>query len=170
MDLQAWIPVTLATVYNFICEHQPEENGDDGGGDEDNPQLIGGGVDVDDDDAERNEGFDECDERRDQIAGEMWAQYSAEHMSHSSVTFTHYWPGSRCDIIGVSNGPADAADRMTIGLVMGQPTVKFKWPPVSWQWGWWANGAADSGFGGLMGQPTGQVEVTTSQLTVGLVG
>ena len=71
--------------------------------------------------------------------------------------FSHFssdWPGSGHDIIGVSNYPVDVADCMTIGLVMGRLTVKFKWPPVSQQWGWWANGAADSGFGGLMGWPT----------------
>ena len=82
--------------------------------------------------------------------------------------FSHFsgdWPGSGRDIIGIGNSPADVADRMTIGLVMGRPTVKFKWPPVGRQWGWWANGAAnmasssnnqsaDSGIGGLMGQPT----------------
>ena len=73
------IPVTLAAVFNFTCEHQPEENHDDGGEDEDGSQPIGRRVEVDDDDVERNEGFDECNERRDQIAGEMWAQYLAEH-------------------------------------------------------------------------------------------
>ena len=73
MDLQAQITVTLATVFNFTCKHQPEENCDDGGEDEDGSQLIGGRVEVDDDDVERNEGLDECDERRDWIAGEMWA-------------------------------------------------------------------------------------------------
>ena len=82
MDLQAQIPVTLATVFNFTHEHQPEENHDDGGEDEDGSQLIGGRVEVDDDDAERNEGFDECNERRDWIAGEMWAQYLAEQTHH----------------------------------------------------------------------------------------
>ena len=90
--------------------------------------------------------------------------------SHSSVTFTGYWPGSGHDIIGISNGSVDVANRMTIRLVMGWPTVKFKWPPVGRQWGWWANGAADSGFGGLMGRPTGQVQVITSRPTGGLVG
>ena len=105
--------------------------------------------------------------------------------------FSHFsgdWPGSGCDIIGISNGPVDAADCMTIGLVMGWLTVKFKWPPVGRQWGWWANGAADmarssnnqlanrasssnyqladSGIDGLMGWPTGQVQVITSWLTV----
>ena len=84
--------------------------------------------------------------------------------------FYHGWPVSGCVIIGISNSSVDVANHMEIGLVMGQQTVKFKWPPVSQQWGWWANGAADSRFGGLMGWPTGQVQVTTSQPTVGLVG
>ena len=108
------------------------------------------------------------------------AWWAREDAAHSSVTFTCYWPGSRCDIIGISNGPADAANRMTIGLVMGWPTVKFKWPPVGQQWGWWANELADraswsdhqladSGVGGLMGWPTWQDQVITSRPTVGLV-
>ena len=82
------------------------------------------------------------------------------------------------------------ANHVTIGLVMGWPTVGVgglmgwltgKVPVillVSRQWDWWTNGSADkasssnyqlanSGIGGLMGQLTGQVEVTTSQLTVG---
>ena len=95
------------------------------------------------------------------------------HAHFQTSVFSHFssdWPGSGHDIIGVSNGPADAANCMTIGIVMGWTTVKFKWPPVGRQWGWWAKGAADSGFGGLMGQLTGQVEMTTSQPTVGLVG
>ena len=79
MDLQAPIPVTLARVFNFTCEHQPEEFCDDGGEDEDGSQPIGGRVEVVDDNVERNEEFDECNERRAQIAGEMWAQYLAEH-------------------------------------------------------------------------------------------
>ena len=95
--------------------------------------------------------------------------------------FSHFyrgWPVSRHDIIGISNGSVDAADHMTIGLVMGWLTVKFMWPPVGWQWGWWANGSANrasssnyqsanSGIGELMGWPTEQVQVTTSRPTVG---
>ena len=69
----------MATVYNFIRDQQPEEDGNDGNEDEDD-QPIGGGVDVDDAEAEQNEGLDEDNERRDQIAGEMWAQYLAEHV------------------------------------------------------------------------------------------
>ena len=69
----------MATVYNFICDQQPEEDGKDGNEDEDD-QPIGRGVDVDDDEADQNEGLDEDNERRDQIAGEMWAQYLAEHV------------------------------------------------------------------------------------------
>ena len=46
MDLQAQIPVALAAVFNFTCEHQPEENHDDGGEDEDGSQPIGGRVEV----------------------------------------------------------------------------------------------------------------------------
>ena len=81
IDIQTWIPVTLATVYNFICDQQPEEDGKDGNEDEDD-QPIDRGVDVDDDEAEQNEGLDEDNERRDQISGEMWAQYLAEHVRH----------------------------------------------------------------------------------------
>ena len=47
------------------------------------------------------------------------------------------------DMIGISNGPADVANHMTIGLVMGWLTGKFKYPPVGQQWGWRANGVAD---------------------------
>ena len=78
IDIQTQIPVALAAIYNFIHNQQPEEDGKDGNEDEDD-QLIGGGVDVDDDEAEQNEGLDE-DNERDQIAGEMWAQYLAEHV------------------------------------------------------------------------------------------
>ena len=60
-------------------DQQPEEDGKDGNEDEDD-QLIGRGVDVDDDETEQKEGLDEDNERRDQIAGEMWAQYLAEHV------------------------------------------------------------------------------------------
>ena len=49
IDIQTRIPVALATVYNFICDQQPEEDGNDGNEDEDD-QPIGGGVDVDDED------------------------------------------------------------------------------------------------------------------------
>ena len=45
------------------------------------------------------------------------------HQTHSSVTFTGYWPGSGCDIIGVSNGPVDMADHIRIVLVTGWLTV-----------------------------------------------
>ena len=79
IDIQTWIPVTLAAVYNFIRDQQPEEDGNDGNEDEDD-QLIGRRVDVDDDEAEQHEGLDEDNERRDQITGETWAQYLAEHV------------------------------------------------------------------------------------------
>ena len=65
MDIQTWIPVALAAIYNFICKQQPEEDGEDGNENEDNLQLISRGVDVDDNEAEQNEGFDEDNERRD---------------------------------------------------------------------------------------------------------
>ena len=74
--IQTQIPVALAAVYN---DQHPEEDGNDGNEDEDD-QPIGGRVDVDDDEAEQNEGLDEDNERRDQITGEMWAQYLAEHV------------------------------------------------------------------------------------------
>ena len=79
IDIQSRIPVALAAIYNFIHDQQPEEDGEDGNEDED-VQLIGRGVDVDDDETEQKEGLDEDNERRDQIAGEMWAQYLAEHV------------------------------------------------------------------------------------------
>ena len=81
IDIQSRIPVALAAIYNFIHDQQPEEDGQDGDEDEDEDvQPIGGGVDVDDDEAEQHEGLDEDNERRDQIAGETWAQYLAEHV------------------------------------------------------------------------------------------
>ena len=80
IDIQSRIPVALAAIYNFIHDQQPEEDGKDGNEDEDD-QPIGRGVDVDDDKAEQNEGLDEDNERRDQITGEMWAQYLAEHVN-----------------------------------------------------------------------------------------
>ena len=79
IDIQTQIPVALAAIYNFIHNQQPEEDGKDGNEDEDD-QPIGGGVDVDDDEAEQNKELDEDNERRDQITGEMWAQYLAEHV------------------------------------------------------------------------------------------
>ena len=51
--------------------------------------------------------------------------YHVEYNRHSSV-FSHFsgdWPVSGCDIIGISNSPADVADHIRIVLVMGQPTV-----------------------------------------------
>ena len=41
MSLQAWIPVALATVHNFIQEHEPEEEENDD--DPNDLQPIGGG-------------------------------------------------------------------------------------------------------------------------------
>ena len=54
----------MVTIYNFICNQQLEEDGEDGNEDEDDLQLIGGGVDIDDDKAEKNEGLDEDNEIR----------------------------------------------------------------------------------------------------------
>ena len=39
------------------------------------------------------------------------------------VTFPSDWPVSGRDIIGISNGSADMADRTTIALVTGQLTL-----------------------------------------------
>ena len=79
MSLQAWIPVTLATVHNFIWEHKPEEEEKDN--DSEDLQPIGGGVgDGDDEVAEINDGLGQHDDRRDQIAKDMWAQYIDEHL------------------------------------------------------------------------------------------
>ena len=57
IDIQTWIPVILATIYNFICDQQPEKDGEDGNEDEDDLQLISRWVDVDDNEAEQNEGL-----------------------------------------------------------------------------------------------------------------
>ena len=82
MSLQARIPVALATVHNFIQEHKPEEE-------EMMMTLmifslhIGGGVGDDDDEAaEIHDGLGQHDDRRDQIAKDMWAQYIDEHLCH----------------------------------------------------------------------------------------
>ena len=81
MSLQTWIPVTLAAVHNFIQEHEPEEEENDN--DPNDLQPIGGGVDDDDDEvAEINDGLGQHDDRRDQIAKDMWAQYADEHLHH----------------------------------------------------------------------------------------
>ena len=74
MSLQARIPVTLARVHNFIWEHEPEE--EENNNDPNDLQPIGGGVGDDDDEvAEINDGLGQHDNRRDQIAEDMWAQY-----------------------------------------------------------------------------------------------
>ena len=78
MSLQAWIPVVLATVHNFIWEHELVEEDEP-----DDLQPIGGGVDDDDEvEVERNDGLDQCDNRRNWIAEDMWAQYVDEHLHH----------------------------------------------------------------------------------------
>ena len=79
MSFEAWIPVTLAAVHNFIQEHEPEEEENDD--DPDDLQPIGGGVGDDDDEAaEIHDGLGQHDDRRDQIAKDMWAQYIDEHL------------------------------------------------------------------------------------------
>ena len=81
MSLQAWIPVALAAVHNFIWEHEPEE--EENNDDPDDLQPIGGGVGDDDDEAaEIHDGPGQHDDRRDQIAKDMWAQYIDEHLCH----------------------------------------------------------------------------------------
>ena len=95
MPLQVRIPVALAALQNFIREHEdkpepepepePENNDEfhaiggrvDGDDDGDEFHTIGGRVD---DEAEENSGFDEPDERRDEIAAAMWTQYLQEHV------------------------------------------------------------------------------------------
>ena len=73
------------------------------------------------------------------IAPQMYPiSWASQCSCNGYSVFSHFssdWPGSGRDIIGISSSPADVANGMTIGLVMGQPTVKFKWPPVGWQWG-----------------------------------
>lgn len=80
MLVQARIPVALATLHNFSREHEPEDD-EDSEDELDDERPVGGRVDNDDDDAERNDGFDEQVEgRRDTIAEAMWTQYLAEHV------------------------------------------------------------------------------------------
>ena len=79
MSLQAQIPVALATVHNFIWEHEPEE--EENNNDPNDFQPIGGGVGNDDDEvAEINDGLGQHDDRRDQIEKDIWAQYIDEHL------------------------------------------------------------------------------------------
>lgn len=78
MALQARIPVALAALYNFIRIREQEQEGEVN--DEDELHPIGGWVGDGDDEAERNEGFGEFNERREQIAVAMWAQYLEEHV------------------------------------------------------------------------------------------
>ena len=80
MSLQAQIPVALAMVHNFIQEHEPEEEENDD--DPNDLQPIGGVGDEDDEVAEINDGLGQHDDRRDQIAKDMWAQYIDEHLCH----------------------------------------------------------------------------------------
>lgn len=80
MSLQVRIPLALAALHNFIREYEPEDDeGEDGDDVIHNPQPVGGTVEGDDDEAEGNDGTDQRDERRDQIARDMWTQYVEEH-------------------------------------------------------------------------------------------
>ena len=80
MNIQAYIPVALTVVHNFICWHELVE--DDETEDEDGPGG-GGAEDVDDgnDGAELDGvGINKLDARRDAIVSIMWDQYSQEHI------------------------------------------------------------------------------------------
>ena len=77
LEIQACIPAALATVYNFICHHEPGE-------DEiiNNKKLISGMAENDDDNAEWTDGgVGEQDTSRDSIASAMWEQYQMEHVN-----------------------------------------------------------------------------------------
>ena len=81
MEIQACIPASLAAVHNFICCCQLEEV--DEIDKEDDDALIGGWVDVDDNDnaAEPADiGLNEPDAQRDGIVTAMWDQYIQEHI------------------------------------------------------------------------------------------
>ena len=78
MNIQAYIPVALTVVHNFIHCHEPVE--DDETEDEDGPGGRGA-EDVNDgnDGAELDGvGINEPDVRRDAIASIMWDQYLQE--------------------------------------------------------------------------------------------
>ena len=81
MEIQARIPASLAAVHNFIhcCQLEEEEEIDD----DDEDVLIGGWVDVNDDNnaAELADiGLNEPDAWRDGIVTVMWDQYIQEHI------------------------------------------------------------------------------------------
>lgn len=79
ISLQARIPLALAALHNFTREYEPDDEDDDDNDLIQNPQPVGGAADGNDDEADRNDGTDLVDHRRDQIAGEMWTQYIEEH-------------------------------------------------------------------------------------------
>ena len=81
MSIQAHIPVALAALHNFNWkyeESEPDHEQDDpiGGGDGNgNGDSNGNG-----NEAAHNDGVDEPNAMRDQIAVAMWTQYLEEHI------------------------------------------------------------------------------------------
>ena len=77
MSIQARIPVALAALYNFNQKYEESEP------DHEQDDPIGGGDgDGDGDEAVYNDGVDEPNAMRDQIAAAMWTQYLEEHICH----------------------------------------------------------------------------------------
>lgn len=71
MEIQARIPVSLAALHNFIRIHDPKEIPIIGSG----SRNSTGDLDAEEDDHVAQIGREEVDERRDQIAEAMWADY-----------------------------------------------------------------------------------------------
>ena len=80
LDIQAHVPVMLATIHNFTHHHEPDEEEEDGDGDGDEP--ISGRVNNDNDKVGwADVGVNEPDMRWDGIATAMWEQYINVHIS-----------------------------------------------------------------------------------------
>ena len=75
MEVQAWIPVALSALHNFICIHDPKEgpvigNGNHNSADGGDGQEGSTGPVLEDGNSE-----EELDAQWDQIAKAMWADY-----------------------------------------------------------------------------------------------
>ena len=90
MSIQAHIPVALAALHNFNWkyeESEPDHEQDDpigggGGGGGGGDGNGNGDSDAIGDLAAHNDGVDEPNGMRDQIAVAMWTQYLEEHICH----------------------------------------------------------------------------------------
>ena len=87
MSIQACIPVALAALHNFnwkYKESEPDRKQDDpiGGGGGGGDGNGNGDSDAIGDLAAHNDGVDEPNGMRDQIAVAMWTQYLEEHICH----------------------------------------------------------------------------------------